>query len=127
MSNESTRRRSKSRRGAADERSGGEAVPPAPNVTRRVFLRNGSLTVAAAGLLSAAPGLPALFSELAPDAPAADTAAADMPELATGALSESLVVQVKDLQTGEMSLYLGEREIVYRDPGLASKILRSAR
>jgi hypothetical protein len=100
-----------------------EETAPASNVTRRVFLRNGSLTVAAAGVLGAVPGLPALLSEIAPDAPAADATAAS--ELASGTLADALVVQVRDLQTGEMSLYLGEREIVYRDPGLASRILRA--
>jgi hypothetical protein len=64
---------------------------------------------------------------MTPEAPAAGTTGVEASELASGPLTESLVVQVRDLQTGEMSVYLGEREIVYRDPGLASKILRSAR
>jgi hypothetical protein len=101
--------------------------PPASDVSRRVFLKRGSLTVAAAGLVTAIPGLPALFSEAAPEAPAAEGAAADASGIEAGALQESLVVQVKNLQTGEMSVYVGEREIVYRDPQLASQILRASR
>ena len=53
------------------------------------------------------------------------------PPTRTGAdaasLSEPLVVHVKDIQSGEMNLYLGEREIAYRDPQLASRILRATR
>jgi hypothetical protein len=108
----------------AEDRDVDDRVP-VRHVSRRVFLRNGSLTVAAAGLVSAMPGLPALLSEVAPDAPAADTAAADASGLASGPLAESLVVQVRNLQTGDMSLYLGEREILYRDPGLASRIMHA--
>jgi hypothetical protein len=112
--------------GPAPAGAGPEAGAAVADVSRRVFLRNGSLTVAAAGLLSAAPGLPALLLDATPEAPAADTAAVDASELASGSLAEPLVVQVKDLQTGDMSVFLGEREILYRDPGLASKILRAA-
>jgi len=105
-----------------------EEVPPlGPGVSRRTFLKGSSMTVAAAGLIGVVPGLPALISEIAPDAPAADNAAASAAEMDSGALAEPLVVQVKDVQSGEMSLYVGEREILYRDPQLASRILSATR
>jgi hypothetical protein len=105
----------------------GAQSPLGGDVSRRVFLKRGSLTVAAAGLLTAIPGLPTLLSEAAPEASAGEGAAADASGIESGALEESLVVQVKNLQTGEMSVYVGEREVLYRDPQLASQILRASR
>lgn len=97
------------------------------DLSRRKFLKGSSLTVAGAGLLTAFPGLPALMSEVAPDAPTGEGAATDAGAVGTGEAAESVIVQLKDLNTGEMSVYVGEREIVYRDPQLASRILRAAR
>ncbi len=106
----------------------GESVPPlGTDVSRRTFLKGSSLTVAAAGLLSVVPGLPTLISEIAPDSSGAEAAATDTSEVEAGTLAEPLVLHVKDLQSGEMSLYVGEREIPYRDPALASRILRASR
>jgi hypothetical protein len=93
-----------------------------PGLSRRMFLKRGSLAVAAAGALSAIPGLPALVSSSEVEAPSAGSVAGD-----AGALTEPLVAHVKDLQTGEMSLYVGEREVVYHDPRLAAVIRNAAR
>ena len=91
-------------------------------LSRRLFLRTGSLTVAAAGLLSAAGGsLPLLLSEVAPDAPEAEGTAADI------TATEPIVVQLRDLATGDMSVYVGEQEIRYRDAALASRIAQATR
>ena len=101
--------------------------PTDGDLSRRSFLRRGSLGVAAVGLVSAVPGLPGLLTQVSSDAPAADDAAADATGADAASLSEPLVVHVKDIQSGEMNLYLGEREIAYRDPQLASRILRATR
>jgi hypothetical protein len=113
---------------AAEPLSKEDAQGPSDgDLSRRSFLTRGSLGVAAVGLVSAVPGLPGLLTQVSSDAPAVDDAAADVTGADAAALSEPLVVHVKDLQSGEMSLYLGEREIAYRDPQLASRILRATR
>jgi hypothetical protein len=101
--------------------------PSSGDLSRRSFLKRGSLGVAAVGLVSTVPGLPGLLTQVSSDAPAVDGAASETAGADAAALSEPLVVHVRDLQTGEMSLYLGEREIAYRDPQLASRLLRATR
>ncbi len=113
---------------AAESLSKEDAPGPSDgDLSRRSFLTRGSLGVAAVGLVSAVPGLPGLLTQVSSDAPAVDDAAADATGADAAALSEPLVVHVRDIQSGEMSLYLGEQEIAYRDPQLASRILRATR
>ncbi|MHB8506228.1 MAG: hypothetical protein ACYDEN_11030, partial [Acidimicrobiales bacterium] len=38
-----------------------------------------------------------------------------------------MVAHVSDPATGEVSLYLGEREVVFRDPALVARLARVAR
>jgi hypothetical protein len=42
-------------------------------------------------------------------------------------MTEPLIAHVKDLQTGEISLYMGEREFTYLDPTLAARLVRAAK
>jgi hypothetical protein len=46
-------------------------------------------------------------------------------ELSTATLAEPLVAHVRDLTTGEISLMVGEREIIFRDPGLVVRLLNA--
>ena len=41
--------------------------------------------------------------------------------------TQPLVAHVRDLSTGEIGVFNGTREVVVRDPELASRILRAAR
>jgi hypothetical protein len=93
-----------------------------PALSRRLFITRSSLTVAAAGLVSSLPALPAAVSEGEAEAPELDSAVSD-----TEALTAPLVAHVKDLQTGEMSVYSGEREIVLRNPALAARLVKAAK
>ena len=95
-------------------------------VTRRAFLGRGSLAVAAAGLLSSVPGLSALVGSAASDSGVVDGAAAET-DAGAASLTEPLVAHVRDLSSGEISLYNGTREVVVRDPQLAGRLLRAAR
>lgn len=38
-----------------------------------------------------------------------------------------MVLHVSDPASGEMSLYVGEREVVFRDPSLLDRLVRVAR
>jgi hypothetical protein len=91
-------------------------------LSRRFFLTRGSLTVVAAGVVSAMPALPAVVTTAETEAPAAES------EVGAGeTLAEPLVAQVKNLQTGEMSLYSGTREISILDKGLAARLFNAAK
>jgi hypothetical protein len=103
-----------------------EAPPPEQTMraalSRRLFLTRSSMTVVAAGVVSALPALPAVVSAAESEAPAAES------EVAEGTtLAEPIFAQVKNLQTGEMSLYNGEREISILDRGLAARLFNAAK
>ena len=96
------------------------------SLSRRSFLHRGAFTAAAVAVAGTVPGLSGLVASTAPEAPAVD---ADVTEAADegGALTEPLVAQVKDITTGEISLFQGEREVVVRSPELARSLLSAAR
>jgi hypothetical protein len=104
-------------------------APAKSGWSRRTFLARGSMTVMAAGLVSALPTLPLLAGEASSEAPEVDGAAASAAAASAdgSALAEPLIVQVRNLQTGEMSLYLGQQEITYHDTALAARLMQAAR
>ena len=94
-------------------------------LNRRDFLKRGSMAVAAAGVASAVPmALPALAGAVT----TAPTNAEDMGEGAEtgGHLDQPLVAHVRDLDTGEIGLFYGDHEVVYRDRKLAAQLPRAA-
>lgn len=96
------------------------------SLSRRSFLKQSSLAVAGAGLVSSLPILPAVLGPAETAAPAAATAAeTELPEGA--ALAEPVVAHVKDLATGEINLFQGTRQVVYHDPHLAARLFNAAR
>ena len=94
-------------------------------VSRRTFLGRGLMAVAAAGVLSSVPGLSGLLSAGETEAPAADASVAG--EAGGADLTEPLVAHVRDLSTGEISLFNGTREVIVRNPQLASQLARAIR
>ena len=90
-------------------------------LSRRAFLIRGSVGAAAVAVGSAMPNLSGLLTTTADEAPAADdTAAAALAEAPTS--TEPLIAHVTDLQSGEMSVYMGEREFTFNDPSLARRL-----
>jgi hypothetical protein len=89
--------------------------------SRRAFLRQGSLALGAAGAVAALPGLPAVLES--GGAPATEAATAELPKGVE--LSEPLVAHVRDLATGEIDVFAGERQITYRDPHLAARLFKA--
>jgi hypothetical protein len=95
-------------------------------LSRRLFLQRGSMAVAMAGVASSMP----LLSEVATspagsEAASAATTASETP--AGSQITEAVVAHVRDLGTGEMHLFVGERQIVLKDPGLARAIVQATR
>jgi len=94
-------------------------------VSRRVFLKGGSAAIVAAGAISAIPGLPALVGAAETQAPA-DVGTADA-AVTDAESSAPLIAHIRDLSTGEISLFNGTREITVLDPGLAQSLARALR
>jgi hypothetical protein len=97
-----------------------------PGIGRRAFLRRGSVTVAAATVLSTVPGWSGLLNTVSADAPEVDGGATEVDSTA-GSLSQPLLAHVKDLTTGEISIFQGEREFIVHDVGLAGRLAAAAR
>jgi hypothetical protein len=97
------------------------------DLSRRAFLTKSSLAAAAAGLLASAPAtaLPGLLAGAGTEADAA-VAEEGAVELG-GELEGTVVAHVRDLTTGEISIYSGTQETVIRDPGVATRLARAAR
>lgn len=85
------------------------------HVSRRSLLATASATAAAAGVV-------AVVGSRTNEAAAATPAAA--PQAAP--LSAHVVARVRDLKTGEVDLFLGEKEVTVRDSTLAHAIARAA-
>jgi len=97
-------------------------------VSRRVFLLRGSVAAGIAGVAAAVPGISNLFDSEAPAATdaseSASTVAGALPEDAT--LSEPLVARVRDLQSGAMDLYIGDRQVSFTNPQVATQLFRAS-
>ncbi len=88
-------------------------------LTRRGFIKQTSVSVAAIGVLAAAP-LVAVSD--APDLVATDVVAE---EASVAELTGPVIAHVRDLATGEISLMTGTQEIIYRDPELVMRLMRA--
>jgi hypothetical protein len=100
-------------------------------MSRRAVLRAGTIGAAAVGAVSAFPGL---LGELTAAGPEVSTGASDATAVATdaealsaSAFEDPIVAHIRDATTGDMSLYVGEREIAYRNPALVRQLVRVAR
>lgn len=89
--------------------------------SRRIFLARGSMAVAAAGVVGS---LPVLTEVAAGPAGSESTAAATDASEALQ-MAEDVVAHVRNLDTGEISLFVGQRQITLNDPGLAHAIVRA--
>ena len=87
-------------------------------VSRRGFFKQTSATAATFGVLAAFPAM-ATVSEAPAEAPAAEAAVTDM--------TEPIMAHVSDLASGEISVLMGTREVVFRDPQLVMRLLQAVR
>ncbi|MDQ1401456.1 MAG: hypothetical protein QOE07_273 [Acidimicrobiaceae bacterium] len=92
-------------------------------LSRRMFLKRGSMAVALAGVATSMP----LLSEVAsgPGASEAATTASEASE--SFQMSEAVVAHVRDLGSGDIHLFVGERQIVLNDPSLARALVQATR
>lgn len=87
-------------------------------LSRRRFLSHAPV-VAAVGMVAAG-GLGALRGVFKSGSPAAVDATAVTP------LGEHLIVHVRDVASGEISVMAGTSEVVYRDADVVARLLRGA-
>ncbi len=93
-----------------------------PDMNRRTFLKTGSAAAVAAGTLVIVPSSIAGASPskvISHDPAVSDEQAA--------AFNEPLFLQLRNLKTGEMSLLIGEKEIIYHDRNMANRIYHASR
>ena len=99
--------------------------PSRPGVTRRAFLRGTTLTAAAVGVAGSVPGLSGLLAAGSADEPAVEEGAAGA-EADVAGIGSPVIAHVRDLSTGEISVFQGEREVIIRDSGLARRLVSAA-
>lgn len=97
----------------------GSSEPAAPVSSRRAFLGGTTAAVAAGGVLAAMPHLTSANPELR-------KALVESSGLEHISLDDPLIVHVSDLDTGEISLYIGERHVVVHDQDLATRLAAAA-
>ena len=101
------------------------------NLSRRSFLKKGSTAVGAAGVAAVAPGLRGVVWGNAADRRIQHEhphEAEHEHQLAgEAAHEEPLVAHVRNLNTGEIDLFVGQRRVTVRDRATASRLDRATR
>lgn len=95
-------------------------------LSRRSFLSRTSLALATGAAVTAVPGVSSLLEAAQVDAPEIEGGASET-EAAAADVTGPLIAHVRDLRTGEIGFYEGEREVVLKDPGLATRLYRASR
>jgi hypothetical protein len=105
-----------------------------PDMTRRGFLRTGSIGVVAAGVVGSVPGLSSLLTSSAADAPEVQGAASAAVESGAPAaegeaagVAQSVSAQVSNVSTGEMRIFVGNQTLRIQDSDLARRLSQAAR
>ena len=86
------------------------------NLTRRSFLQRAPVTAATLTVLPAMPALAAIGRQPKAAAPRSSSMG-----------TSSMVIHVNDVGTGAMTLLVGAREVVLRDPRLVAYFVEAAR
>jgi hypothetical protein len=92
-------------------------------VSRRSFFKQAGAVAATAGTMAAAP---IGFASAASGASSNDHDAPLTPEEHLRG-NEELIAHVKNARTGEISLFIGHREVTLRDRKIAARLIRAAR
>jgi hypothetical protein len=96
-------------------------------VNRRTFLKQAGATASAAGLAAALPGR--VVSTAAPSVASSSGAARPETPLTKEEASQAsfIVAQLRDAGTGEIALFVGERELTIHDRNIAARLVRASR
>jgi hypothetical protein len=100
------------------------------DMSRRRFLRTGSIGVAAVGAAGAVPGLGSLLSSGAADAPEVQGSASAVEGEGAGTASgavQTIGAHISDVDSGEMRLFAGNQTFTIQDPQLTQQLARAVR
>ncbi len=92
-------------------------------LSRRGFLQRASISIAAVGGVVALPRLASAAQR--PIAASTATLGSGQAGAAATMSGQPLVAYVRDLNKGEVSLYVGAREITFRDPDLVARLSKA--
>lgn len=92
------------------------------SVNRRTFLKQAGMTAAAVGAVAAVPGSIGV-------AGATTAGAVHQPQLTHDEVhaAPAIVAQVRNAASGEIALFVGEREVTIHDRSVAARLVRAAR
>jgi hypothetical protein len=93
-------------------------------LSRRTFLTRGSVVVAAGGAATAIPGLGSILQSTPAQATEADGALTDA-EVGVADQNGPLVARVCDVRSGEIRIYQGESQVVFKNPALVARLYRA--
>jgi hypothetical protein len=96
-------------------------------LSRRGAVKTAAGVAAAGAVLAASARTPAEAAAAPSGAVAGPDAQAAQGAAATITAGESLVVHVRDVQTGELNFYVGEREVTVYDRALAARLANAAK
>ncbi|MFI5261514.1 MAG: hypothetical protein ACHQZR_03020, partial [Candidatus Limnocylindrales bacterium] len=96
---------------------------PMADLSRRRFIAGTALGVAAGAAAVSGLGAAAAVPQLL--AAAGHMPSEDAPDLTP--LGTDVIAHLRDASTGEVSLMVGDREVVYQDAQLAARLLKGAR
>jgi hypothetical protein len=95
-----------------------------PGLSRRTFLTRGSVAVAVGSVATAIPGLGSILENAPEEAPKINGALTDA-EAGAADLNGPMVAHVSDIQSGEINLYQGESQVVFKNPSLVANLHRA--
>jgi len=93
-------------------------------LSRRTFLTRGSLAVAVGGVAAAVPGLHSILDSSPAQASESNDALSHAEADAADRMGP-LVAKVSDSRSGEISVYQGESQVVFKDPSLVARLQRA--
>jgi hypothetical protein len=102
------------------------------DISRRAFLKQGGVGVAAAGAMVAMPkvlrhGEDVLRSHSHTPGAAAGAAGADAADAGVESTGHTILVHVPDARSGEVRVMYGTREVVHHDADLVARLVRATR
>jgi hypothetical protein len=98
-------------------------------VSRRIFFKHAGAAAAVAVVAGGAIAAPLGLGSAVAGAAASKTASKDTPLTPSEDLrgNEELVAHVKNSRTGEISLFVGHREVTIHDRQIAARLVRATR
>jgi hypothetical protein len=93
-------------------------------VSRRVFFKRAGSAAAVVAVGTTIAASPAILASATADAATREAVISPQDDLRVG---EHLVARVKNARTGEINLFIGQKEVTIHDRRVAARLIRAAR